>query len=179
LSEHRIQATWLAVAIAAGLLLAWSGVNDWRPFSSSPATPVPPSASSGAVGSTARPPQTSQQNPEENGGGARVTQLGIPGGIRSINSDSATVGAGGDLFYDGQNLEPQEPYSLNITSATMGRSACIQAISQSPSQGPVSPLHEGLSFCMDTSGGGVALFRVTQPPDFSENMKMTEYYWPS
>jgi hypothetical protein len=84
-SEHTAQAMWAVLALIIGLLLTWSGVNDWRPFkgqasavSTTAQPPVTPSVSTSPTETKAPRPSATTTTPKRSVGPFKAGSTDIP-----------------------------------------------------------------------------------------------------
>lgn len=69
------------------------------------------------------------------------------------------------------------PYSTAITSVTVSREDCSQAVATSPKITPIRPLHTGLLVCLTTSTG-TSLLKVLAAPKKDGRLKISQKFWP-
>jgi hypothetical protein len=186
MSEHRTQALWVGVAAILGLLITWSGLNDWRPFNS-PTSENPAVASSQSAGSipglgaatsvatspgSNLPPATTPgtEAPVDNHpvvwqGSIRVTRDGINLGT----APPSTGGVYSTIIYMPDELAFETNYSFDVArwdndgEATFDLCASqIGTNKLSSSEANHIPYKQGLALCVKTFGADrLAFIRIT------------------
>jgi len=189
MSEHRTQALWVGVAAILGVLITWSGLNDWRPFRSSE---NPAAASSQAarqnssLGAAPAPaptqPELGTRDPSDNAPQSASSIMNteasspmryegdvrVDGGAKDLDS----LGQGGNA--SGPDLQPEVDASDLYLAAVYTRGARLATwrgavnptetecadLLQAQGTGKDSTAKIGTTYCVWTSDGRVADVRV-------------------